>query len=468
MNYLWSKLNQHRRRAAAGQAGFTMIELMVAMVIILTVLLSMAYVITGSLASTGCARQRNAADSLVSQVIEEIRALPYSTVAAGDDVSSTSPPGDPTFAADSANITYNSGTGVYTYTPTGETMPTNTSSTAPPAPIDPHTRTVSENNTTYTVKTYITNFGSVTGAYRVTAVAGWGGGSCRGIATSVSDQTVVQQPGATTSPCLSSATHPFPAPCQASFYSALNTGTGYLSIAPPNGYTSDAIAGIPLTTAQLSMPTSTCTLQIEQVTSGQCAVTGSAESLAVSGSVTQTSGGTSITCSDSSDPSKSDLSCTNASLGQSALSSLSSGDSGANTLTLASGSSTVDSGSVTDTIAASSNPSCTDLTGVTMTDGLPCDHTSITQAAGLTATAALYGGGVSMGSATLASIGPDTAAAQLFDYRSSGASYCTSTSGDGCVHSAAERSPGAVIGVGGIPSVIQSQLIGGSFGCNGY
>ena len=455
------RVSRHRRRIAAGQKGFTVVELVVASAVIMTVLLSMAYVMTGSLISAGCSRQRNTADALVNKVLEQVRALPYTSVDSG---SST---GDTTFTGDTANIT-NSG-GTYTYTGTSETMP-NTSGVLP-APLDPHQRSTTVNSTTYTVDTYVTNYSAISGAYRVTAVASWSGGSCQGITRSVSAQTIVQQPSANTTPCLSDGTHPFPAPCVAAFYSTLNTGSGVISISTPNGYGGNAIAGIPLTLAQLSLPTANCTLQIEQVATGGCSATGSSETLNVNGS-TQTSGGTSASCSDSSDPSSSALTCgaPTGTLSQAAMSTLTS-TGGGNTLSLVPGV-TGDSGSLVDTTAASSSPSCTDLAGTQQSNGKPCDHASVTQASLLTATASLAGGGVSMGTATLASVAADNYAKQLFDSQvtASGGTYCASTSGDGCIHSGTKRGYGASVGIGGIPTTIKNDKFGsgGTFGCDGY
>src|SRR5581483_2987539 len=172
MHTLMTKAKAWWQRRAADQAGFTVVEMVVATFVIMTALLAMAPVVSGALSKTACSRQRDAANSQANQLIEQVRSVSYSTVAAGADTNDT------TFTGDS-NIT--SSGGVYTYTPTGETMPSNSAvgSSAPSAPIDPLKSTTTVNNTTYTLRTYITNLSGTTGAYRVVALVSWSGGSCQ-------------------------------------------------------------------------------------------------------------------------------------------------------------------------------------------------------------------------------------------------------------------------------------------------
>lgn len=451
---------------------------MVASLIIMTVLLSMAYVMTGSLQTLGCSRQRNAANSVVNSALEEVRALPYATVAAGDDTTDDTKylPG-----GSAADSNLSGSAAPYTYTPTGETFVTNTSSTAV-APITPHVSSVAEDSTTYTLYAYVTNDSAISGAYRVTAVATWSGGSCRGVSESVSAQTIVEQPSAITSPCLSDTTHPFPAPCAAELYTVVNSGNGYVEIQPASGVSGDAIAGINLSSAELSLPNVNCNLQIEQVAAGNCSATSSATSLDLNGSSASTSGGATSSCADSSDPSNSALTCSS-SLVAADLSTLTATGSG-NTLTL-SPTLSVDTGSTVDSTAASTNPACYDLTGAAITDSLPCDYGTVSQIATLGATLLMTASSKSLGSAVLASIGPDVAYKpasgvsyraddQLFDTEatsSNDGSYCSSTSGSGCVHTGAQRSFGT-IGLAALPPQVVTDLFTSkskTYGCvSGY
>ena len=456
MRTLMTRTEAWRQRRAARQDGFTLVEVVVASFVIMTTLLAMAPVVSGALARSGCSRQRDAANSLANQLLEEVRSVSYSTVASGADTNDT------TFTTDS-NVSISGG--VYTYTPTGETMPSNsaTGTSAPSAPIDPLKSTTTINNTTYTLKTYITNVTGTTGAYRVVGSVSWSGGSCAGVATSVTSQTVIDQPSGITTPCISDTTHPFPAPCQANLDSEVTAGDGYVQITPPTGYAGSAINGIALTNAELQMPALDCTLQVEQVTVNTCKATTSGSLLAVSGSSSQSAGAQAQNCTASTDPSGTATCSNSLSQSQSTLTASGSG----NSLSLYSGSS--DSGSVASTYSASGSTGCDDLSSVLITNSLPCDSGNVTQSgASLSATSSLTSGGHSLGSATLASIAVEPSATLGFNTRatSSGGTYCATTSGDGCVHAGIQRSLGTV-GIGALPAQIATD-VGGTWGCSGY
>ena len=451
---LSERIRAWRRRLARAQQGFTLIEVMVALVLIMIVLVPMSYVMTSSLVTGGCAQQRDAADGLVNQELEEVRALPYTTVAAGD----TSNDSTLTHAVD-PQITVTSG--VYTYTPTGETMPVNSAaSSSVPAPLNPHRAAVPLNSTTYTVSTYVTKFGSVSGAYRVVALVSWSGGSCQGGPTSVSGQSVVDEPNAITTPCASDSTHPFPAPCQPFFFSEASDGNPYVSIQPADGVPADAMVGVPIANAELDLPTLDCSLQLEQVATGDCKAVTSGAVLDVSGAAEQDMGDDSTTCSFTSDPSGS-ATCSDTPA-QGTVSALSAtGSSNSLALTASSG----DSGTLAGETVASGSPSCTDLSGTALTDGQPCDSGSLSEGATMTAVATLSG----LGGATLASIGPTTTALKVFNTEavaSGDGGYCSATSGDGCVHAGATRSLGT-LALAALPGTVAS-FVGSNWGCNGY
>jgi hypothetical protein len=442
-------------RRGRNESGLTIVEVVVASVVIMTVFISLAYVMTGSLETVGCSRQRNAADQLVNQTLEQIRALPYTTVSTGD-VSSD-------LTGDSSVTSAN---GVYTYTPTGETMPSTSGSST--TPIYPHKAPATTyNGTTYNLTTYVTNYASapgayVPGAYRVIAMASWSGGSCR-TTTSVSGQTIVDQPSGVTTPCVSDSTHPYPAPCQPFFQSEASNGDPYLQISPAPGASGNAISGIALTDAELGLPTLDCTLDMEQIANGQCKGETAHALLSISGAADQTTGGDTENCSISSDPSLSPT-CT-AAPSQPGVSNLTaSGGGNALSLAVTSG----DAGNLAGDTTAGANPACDDLSGNAILNGLPCTSGSLSQSGGsLSATATLASGGYSLGSTNLASLGAATSPLKVFDtdVSSSGGSYCASTSGDGCVHAGATRSLGA-LALAGLPAQVSTDV--GSWGCGGY
>lgn len=72
-----------RRLDRADDSGFTMIELLVAMMIITAVLLSLMAVQTSALVTTAQSRQRTQGTAIANQVMEELRALPWLVLSKG-------------------------------------------------------------------------------------------------------------------------------------------------------------------------------------------------------------------------------------------------------------------------------------------------------------------------------------------------------------------------------------------------
>src|SRR3990172_1440385 len=75
------------------EEGFTIVELMVAMLILFIAIITTAYTATLGFKYAALARQRQAANSQATQAMEEIRALAFATVSAGlstSDVTATS------------------------------------------------------------------------------------------------------------------------------------------------------------------------------------------------------------------------------------------------------------------------------------------------------------------------------------------------------------------------------------------
>src|SRR5205807_1130862 len=179
-------------------------------------------------------------------------ALPYDTLTNGLSNS------DSTVNTDSAISRSGS---VWTYG--GETVPHGDNPVT--TPLNPHKQTVTKAPTTYTVLTYVTYYkpatttttivsGSQPGGnpFRVTVVVQWT--STTGSTSQVQAQTIVYSP----SGCLSSATHPFSAPCQAFLYASSGVQGGSVTMTGP-------ISGIPLDHAALWLPAQTSGMQIEQI-----------------------------------------------------------------------------------------------------------------------------------------------------------------------------------------------------------
>lgn len=179
-----------RRRAPrhALERGFSLIEVMVAMLVLVVVMFSLTYVLINSLADTAYARQRAQATNLANQTVEELRSLPWQTIEAGMNQPEGAYTDDPTYSSDS-NITTGgrcfegssllvaatgglatiAGADVCTLTSSNETWqdPSCLSQTvtAPvppatsllsPAPISPHQACYAIGSVDYAVSVYIT------------------------------------------------------------------------------------------------------------------------------------------------------------------------------------------------------------------------------------------------------------------------------------------------------------------------
>src|SRR5919204_30466 len=70
-------------RIRGEESGFTLVELMVAIGVILVSLISLAYTANLAFSDAAFARQRQSANGIASQAIEEARALPFDAVKKG-------------------------------------------------------------------------------------------------------------------------------------------------------------------------------------------------------------------------------------------------------------------------------------------------------------------------------------------------------------------------------------------------
>src|SRR5438477_613724 len=142
------------RSKAGSDEGFTLIELMVAVGILATALILMAYTSMAALSYTALSRQRQGADGLAGQVMEQIRALPFSALQAGlgnADLANSVIIGN---AAYDPNITLNTCGVPIVYCYQGEQIPRGNNVAA--LPLVPHQQTVTSGPTTYVIDVYIT------------------------------------------------------------------------------------------------------------------------------------------------------------------------------------------------------------------------------------------------------------------------------------------------------------------------
>src|SRR2546426_2200630 len=83
MSSLTNAFLRRIRSRLRGEAGFTLIELMVAVGIMLVALLALAYTATIGFSDIALARQRQGASGLANQTMEQIRALPFDVLKKG-------------------------------------------------------------------------------------------------------------------------------------------------------------------------------------------------------------------------------------------------------------------------------------------------------------------------------------------------------------------------------------------------
>ena len=157
------------RGTVAGANGFSTVDVVVGMLVMAVVMTSLTYVMYSSMSDVAFNRQRSAALNLANQAIEEVRALPASTIEAGMKGNS-----DPTWSQDSnlagncfqqqpldVNGSKAAGTcGAASWAnPTCATVSNgapSASSLSSPAPLSPHLACYSVSGTTYGVAVYLT------------------------------------------------------------------------------------------------------------------------------------------------------------------------------------------------------------------------------------------------------------------------------------------------------------------------
>jgi type II secretory pathway pseudopilin PulG len=428
-----------RMRIAAMRArddGFGLLEVMVASGIILVALVSLAYLATSGFQSIAVARQRHAATALLDRTMEQIRALPYDTVKLGLRTSDLA--GDPAVSG--------AGTAAspYRLIATNERIPNGQNGLV--TPLVPNTTTTSVDSRTYAVKAYITYFNddATSGAFRVTVTATWSTALGNPGTRTISDQTIIYSP----SGCLSTATHPFSAPCQAFSYASAATHAGEIS-------SSTTSFGATLTRASLDLGSTNSSMQIEQTSTVQGEGTTPGLTIQAGGVTSSVHHAQAATQSDNDPASPGAVpyqTATAASLPADVLTT----NIGGNLLTLSAGASA--QASSTSTVSASATNACANHAGTAQTDFQPCGRATARQMATLSSTIGLNSLGIGLGLATVAEVQVAPAASLSHTNRDLVASsYCTGTSGEGCVHAHATRTIGRVR-LGGLPAGVTPPL----------
>src|SRR5438874_10827419 len=270
---------------ARGEDGFGLIEAMMAMAILFGTTLAMITMAAAAFAPTALARQRQTATGLADQAMEQIRALPFDTLKRGlgnTDLSGTS---DPNIVKNCAGVT-----GDYCYGT--ERIPHGVN--ASEVPLVPHQQTRTIHNVAFTVSSYVSYYQNVTttNTFRVTVIVSWTSPEVRR-ASQVQIQTVVNSPAG----CLSTATHPFSAPCQPFLYANAIQSQGSIVV-------TGSVGGDNLDHSTLWTTSDSSNLPIEQISNVLSNVISSGEELQLEDSDLEVVGKTTTSASADNDPSE--------------------------------------------------------------------------------------------------------------------------------------------------------------------
>ena len=209
------------RRARArlnGERGFTILETVIALMVVFGSLTALAYTASNGFRYTGYGRDRIQATGIANRIMEDIRGLAYTKITNGIPTSE--------LATDSRAVNCS---GTYRFEScAGEKIVSSTFAAGYTAAwLVPHKNTLTIGNLDVTYATYITNNTPTTTPYRVTVIIQWTGGAIGNAPNnSVRLQTLFWSPDG----CVNSTTHPFAAPCQPFFYGQVDAPQATLSV----------------------------------------------------------------------------------------------------------------------------------------------------------------------------------------------------------------------------------------------
>ncbi len=428
MSSLTNAFLRRIRSRLRGEAGFTLVELMVAVGIMLVALLALAYTATIGFSDIALARQRQGASGLANQTMEQIRALPFDVLKKGLSNADLTGGGDP-------NIT--SGCG-FTYCYGGEAIPRGANPNV--VPLVPHTQSIVVGPTTYTVRAYVTYYKNVTtnNTFRLTVVVTWPNPARRGVSSTVQSQTIAYSGTG----CLSTDTHPFAAPCQPFFYANGVTDAGHFDI-------TGALQGVSLADATLTMPRWSSNMQVEQISAVQGLASSSGGSITVTGNPVTTTGGQQAASAADNDPGQPGNNYQKTTVsGSAGPITASSGGAQSNSLTVTPSSG--DPGATVSTTDASLLNACP-LIGIGETDLQPCGSSTEQQVGTSSATLSLKKK-FDLGTASLVSVAAAPGVASALSNRN------IQNGADGLAHSESSRSIG-VVHVGALLSNLDPSAV---------
>jgi len=432
-------------------AGFTLVETVVALLILFVLLLALETAATAGFRYVGYARERQAGGQIANQVMEEIRGLAYSKITSGlgngslatDPNLVTGCPSDPVGYYRFLNCT---GEHVISYTPTGNVVPlVPNNGTCPGSPLP--LCSAASYPVTYTWRTYVTSDDTARSPFRVTVVVSW---TSKSIPSTATQQVKVQSLFWSPSGCISSSTHPFAAPCSPFFYGQAVYPRGRIDIAANSGI---GVSGTTFQTGSLLLTKAESDLQQEQVS--QVQGSGSESGWSVTDGTGAHAGGSigspSVLAADgdpaSSAPQYMTYSLPAGTASQYAMSG------GGSTITFADAAG--DGGTINVTTSASGTNICPPWG--TELDFLPCGGSSVQQAGALSATGFIAGSNPTVCSST-----PCVSFVQLAAPGSATKTFANRNQ-DGSIQQTVSRTIGS-LSLGGLPNGITAPPAG----WNGY
>jgi len=194
-----------------GERGFTILETVIALMVVFGSMTALAYTASIGFKYSGYGRDRIQASGIANRIMEDIRGLAYTKITSG--IPSTELSSDSRIVSCAGTYRFESCSGekiVSSAFAAGYTA----------AWLKPHTGSMTVGNLDVTYGTYVTNDTPTTTPYRVTVIVTWINGA---IGNAPNNSVRLQSLFWSPSGCVNPSTHPFAAPCQPFFYGQVDS-----------------------------------------------------------------------------------------------------------------------------------------------------------------------------------------------------------------------------------------------------
>jgi type II secretory pathway pseudopilin PulG len=204
-------LTRRIRARLDGERGFTILETVIALMVVFASLTALAYTASIGFRYSAYGRDRIQASGIANRIMEDIRGLAYTKITNGLPSTELS-----------TDTRIKSCAGTYRFEScSGEKIVSSTFAAGYSAAwLKPHTGSMTVGHLNLTYGTYVTNNTPTTTPYRVTVIVNWSNGAIPNAPNnSVRLQSLFWSP----SGCVNPSTHPFAAPCQPFFYGQVDS-----------------------------------------------------------------------------------------------------------------------------------------------------------------------------------------------------------------------------------------------------